>query len=99
MTATPRSKANRRDEATHQPDQQYDSAYSMNTSDRHRTAAAIYARKSTEQQGVADEQRSVTRQIETARAFIVEKGWTIDDHHVFADDGFSGAEFDSRPAF
>ena len=30
--------------------------------------AAIYARKSTEQTGVADEARSVTRQIEHARA-------------------------------
>lgn len=30
--------------------------------------AAIYARKSTDQSGVADEARSVTRQIEHARA-------------------------------
>ena len=30
--------------------------------------AAIYARKSTEQNGVADEQKSVARQIEHARA-------------------------------
>ena len=71
----------------------------MTSADRTRTTAAIYARKSTEQQGVVDEQRSVTRQIDTARAFIVEKGWTVDECHVFADDGFSGAEFDSRPAF
>ena len=38
--------------------------------------AAIYARKSTEQAGVADEQKSVARQIEHARAYAVGKGWT-----------------------
>lgn len=30
--------------------------------------AAVYARKSTEQNGVADEQKSVSRQIDHARA-------------------------------
>jgi hypothetical protein len=33
--------------------------------------AAIYARKSTEQTGVADEAKSVARQVENARAFAV----------------------------
>jgi DNA invertase Pin-like site-specific DNA recombinase len=36
--------------------------------------AAIYARKSTEQHGVADEQKSVSRQIEHAREFAATKG-------------------------
>ncbi len=36
--------------------------------------AAIYARKSTEQTGVADEARSVTRQIEHAKAYARTKG-------------------------
>jgi DNA invertase Pin-like site-specific DNA recombinase len=39
--------------------------------------AAIYARKSTEQNGVADDQKSVARQVETARAYATRKGWTI----------------------
>ena len=37
--------------------------------------AAIYARKSTDQH-VADEEKSVTRQVEHARAFAATKGWT-----------------------
>jgi DNA invertase Pin-like site-specific DNA recombinase len=43
--------------------------------------AAIYARKSTEQTGVADEQKSVTRQIDHARAYATSKGWTIAEEH------------------
>jgi site-specific DNA recombinase len=61
--------------------------------------AAIYARKSTEQNGVADEQKSVTRQIDHARAYAVRKGWTITDEHIYVDDGISGAEFENRPGF
>ena len=37
---------------------------------------AIYARKSTEQNGVADEQKSVARQVEHARQYAASKGWT-----------------------
>ncbi len=36
--------------------------------------AAIYARKSTEQHGVADEQKSVARQIDHARQYAERKG-------------------------
>jgi hypothetical protein len=36
--------------------------------------AAIYARKSTEQNGVGDEEKSVTRQIEHAKAYATKKG-------------------------
>jgi Resolvase, N terminal domain/Recombinase zinc beta ribbon domain len=61
--------------------------------------AAIYARKSTEQYGVADEQKSVARQIEHARQYAERKGWTIDEACVFVDDGISGAEFANRPGF
>src|SRR5216117_3069843 len=60
--------------------------------------AAIYARKSTVQD-VADEQRSVARQIEHARAYAARKGWTVLDEHVYVDDGISGAEFANRPGF
>jgi DNA invertase Pin-like site-specific DNA recombinase len=60
--------------------------------------AAIYARKSTEENGVADEDKSVTRQIEHARAYAARKGWLVADDHIFVDDGISGAEFLKRPA-
>ena len=59
--------------------------------------AAIYARKSTEQAGVQDEERSVTRQVQQARTYAVRKGWTVDESYVFVDDGISGAEFLKRP--
>jgi len=61
--------------------------------------AAIYARKSTEQTGVADEERSVTRQIDHARMYAASKGWIVDDRFIFVDDGISGAEFANRPGF
>ena len=58
--------------------------------------AAIYARKSTEQD-VSDEQKSVTRQMEHARAYAARKGWTVSEEAIFVDDGVSGAEFKKRP--
>src|SRR4026208_1141560 len=61
--------------------------------------AAIYARKSTEQTGVSDEEKSVTRQIEHAKAYALKKGWTVSDELIFVDDGISGAEFVKRPGF
>ena len=61
--------------------------------------AAIYARKSTDQSGVADEQKSVSRQIEHARQYAQRKGWTVENAHVYVDDGISGAEFANRPGF
>jgi DNA invertase Pin-like site-specific DNA recombinase len=61
--------------------------------------AAIYARKSTEQNGVADESKRVARQIEHARAYAQRKGWTVAEEHICVDDGVSGAEFATRPGF
>src|SRR5438128_10182108 len=61
--------------------------------------AAIYARKSTEQNGVGDEEKSVTRQIEHAKGYAAKKGWAVSDEHVYVDDGISGAEFVRRPGF
>ena len=52
--------------------------------------AAIYARKSTEQNGVGDEEKSVTRQISLAKAFAAERGWQVIEE--YADDGISGQE-------
>ena len=61
--------------------------------------AAVYARKSTEQNGMADEQKSVARQIDHARQYADRKGWTVDESSVFVNDGISGAEFANRPGF
>lgn len=60
--------------------------------------AAIYARKSTDQ-NVADEEKSVTRQVDRARAYATAKGWAVADAHVYVDDGISGAEFEKRPGY
>src|SRR5688572_29775126 len=60
--------------------------------------AAIYARKSTEQ-AIAEDQKSVARQIAHARAHAARNGWTVDDAYVFVDDGISGAEFAARPGY
>jgi site-specific DNA recombinase len=60
---------------------------------------AIYARKSTDQSGVADDQKSVARQIEHARQYATRKDWIVADEHVYVDDGISGAEFANRPGF
>src|SRR5436309_6892483 len=61
--------------------------------------AAILARKSTDQPGVPDEEKSVTRQVEQARAYAAGKGWIVDERYIFVDDGVSGAEFVKRPGF
>src|SRR5688500_18210890 len=61
--------------------------------------AATYARRSTDQGAVADEAKSVTRQLQHARAFAASKGWTVDEAFLFVDDGVSGAEFSRRPGF
>lgn len=62
--------------------------------------AAIYARKSTAETGLNDEEKSVTRQIEQASAYALKKSWTVSEDHIYSDDGVSGAEFgDQRPGF
>ena len=53
------------------------------------TTAAIYARKSTEQD-VHEEAKSVTRQVEAATAYAEAKGWVVDPARIFVDDGLSG---------
>ena len=59
--------------------------------------AAIYARKSTSQAGVAEEEKSVTRQVEQGKAYAIRQGWIVDERYIFVDDGISGAEFVKRP--
>lgn len=61
--------------------------------------AAIYARKSTSQDGMAEDAKSVERQKAGAKAFIVSKGWSLDPAHIYEDDGKSGALFATRRAF
>jgi DNA invertase Pin-like site-specific DNA recombinase len=61
--------------------------------------AAVYARRSQDQPGVADEARSVSRQVEHARAYAARKSWTVEDQYVYTDDAISGAEFQRRPGF
>jgi DNA invertase Pin-like site-specific DNA recombinase len=50
--------------------------------------AAIY---STDQNGIGDEERTVTRQIEHAKAYAAQKGWMVSEDYVYVDDGISGA--------
>ncbi|HVL69274.1 MAG TPA: recombinase family protein [Vicinamibacterales bacterium] len=61
--------------------------------------AAIYARRSNEQTGRVEEEKSVNRQREYALAFAASRGWTVLAEHIFVDDGISGAEFERRPEF
>jgi DNA invertase Pin-like site-specific DNA recombinase len=61
--------------------------------------AAIYARKSSDQSAIAEEARSVSRQVEHAREYAARKGWTVDDAAIYVDDGVSGAEFANRPGY
>jgi site-specific DNA recombinase len=55
--------------------------------------AAIYARKSTDDNDKNPENKSVTRQVERARAYAEQKGWTVDEAHIFVDDDVSGFKF------
>ena len=47
--------------------------------------ATIYVRKSTERNGVGDEEKSVTRQVEHAKAYAAKTGWTVAEDHVYVD--------------
>jgi hypothetical protein len=58
-------------------------------------SAAICARKSTDHYGIADHAKSVTRQIEHAKAYAAPEGWTLPDC-IFVNDGISGAKFANR---
>jgi hypothetical protein len=58
---------------------------------------AIYARKSTEQTGAAEDAKSVTRPTSTPERTWATKGWTVGEAHVYVDDEISGAEFAKWP--
>ena len=61
--------------------------------------AAVYARKSTSQDGLDAAETSAARQVAHAREYAARKGWTVADEFVFVDDAISGAEFERRPGF
>lgn len=58
---------------------------------------AIYARKSNDDSSKGQENKSVTRQVDSAKAYASKKGWTVDEEHIYIDDGISGAEYIKRP--
>ncbi len=61
--------------------------------------AAIYTRLSSDDGARNADTKSVTIQADDCRAFAAKNGWTVDDNHVYTDDGISGAVFgDGRPA-
>ena len=49
---------------------------------------AIYVRVSTQRQA---QTQTIAQQLDRLRASIEERGWTLLDHHIFRDDGYSGA--------
>ena len=61
--------------------------------------AAIYARKSQDDSDRNDENKSVVRQVENARKYAQARGWMVEDHLIFRDDGSAGAEYVSRRDF
>src|SRR5260370_39699650 len=54
---------------------------------------ALYARVSTTRQAHA---QGIEQQLDRLRAAVSERGWELDDQHVYRDDGYSGARL-SRP--
>ena len=61
--------------------------------------AAIYARKSTDDNDRNLENKSITRQVEHAKAYAALKGWTVNPEHIYVDDGISGADYQNRAGF
>ncbi len=59
--------------------------------------AAIYCRKSTEDERSADDGRSIDRQREHATAYAEAQGWIVGPDLIFLDENASGAEFVNRP--
>jgi DNA invertase Pin-like site-specific DNA recombinase len=68
----------------------------LNSTSRRLLVAAVYARKSNDQ-AIADEEKSVTRQVELAIACAKAYGFEVLPEYVYVDDAISGAKFDRRP--
>src|SRR6266568_1952946 len=54
---------------------------------------AVYARVSTARQAQA---QTIEQQLDRLRAAVAERGWVLDEQHVYRDDGYSGARL-GRP--
>jgi site-specific DNA recombinase len=54
---------------------------------------AVYARVSTTRHARA---QGIEQQLDRLRAAVAERGWELDDRHVYRDDGYSGARL-GRP--
>src|SRR6266700_1299051 len=54
---------------------------------------AVYARVSTARQAQA---QTIEQQLDRLRAAVAERGWAVDEQHVYRDDGYSGASL-GRP--
>lgn len=59
--------------------------------------AAIYARKSNDDDNKCPDNKSNARQIDRAKEYAESKGFVVSEEHIFSDDGISGAEFKNRP--
>ena len=55
--------------------------------------AAVYARVSTTRQAQA---QTIEQQLDRLRAALAERGWELDEQHVYRDDGYSGARLAGR---
>ena len=55
--------------------------------------AAVYARVSTTRQAQA---QTIEQQLDRLRSAVAERGWELEDQHVYRDDGYSGASL-GRP--
>ena len=55
--------------------------------------AAVYARVSTTRQA---QTQGIEQQLDRLRTAVAERGWELDDQHVYRDDGYSGARL-GRP--
>jgi site-specific DNA recombinase len=54
---------------------------------------AVYARVSTTRQAQA---QAIDQQLDRLRSAVAERGWELDEQHVYRDDGYSGASL-GRP--
>jgi site-specific DNA recombinase len=54
---------------------------------------AVYARVSTTRQA---QTQTIEQQLDRLRAAVADRGWTLDEQHVYRDDGYSGAKL-GRP--
>ena len=54
---------------------------------------ALYARVSTARQAQA---QTIDQQLTRLRTFVADHAWSLLDHHIYRDDGYSGAKL-NRP--